>query len=65
VVRDVGTGTDAEDVADAAGAPLAGVVRPDRDLDVGLERGEGVPGGRRSGLRSFALACARDWVQTS
>jgi secretion/DNA translocation related CpaE-like protein len=65
VVRDVGTGADAEDVADVAGVPLAGIVRPDRDLDVGLERGEGVPGGRRSGLRAFALACARDWVPTA
>jgi secretion/DNA translocation related CpaE-like protein len=64
VVREVGAGADAEDVADVAGAPLAGVVRPDRDLDAGLERGEGVPGGRRSGLRSFALACARDWAPT-
>ncbi|MEZ0165509.1 septum site-determining protein Ssd [Kineococcus sp. LSe6-4] len=60
VVRDVGAGLDAEDVADAAGAPLAGVVRPDRDLDAALELGEGVPGGRRSSLRVLALALARD-----
>lgn len=60
VVRDVGAGPDPEDVADAAGVPLAGVVRPDRDLDAALELGEGVPGGRRSSLRSFAMACARD-----
>ena len=65
VVREVGAGADAEDVADAAGAPLAGVVRPDRDLDAGLERGEGGPGGRRSGLRAFTLACARDWAPTA
>ncbi|WP_380171067.1 septum site-determining protein Ssd [Kineococcus sp. DHX-1] len=62
VVRDVGAGLDAEDVADAAGAPLAGTVRPDRDLDVALERGEGVPGGRRSSLRVLASALARDWA---
>ncbi|WP_432510424.1 septum site-determining protein Ssd [Kineococcus sp. SYSU DK001] len=62
VVRDVGAGADPDDVADAAGAALAGVVRPDRDLDAALELGEGVPGGRRSGLRAFAMACARDWA---
>ncbi|MEZ0492419.1 septum site-determining protein Ssd [Kineococcus sp. TBRC 1896] len=62
VVRDVGAGLDAEDVADAAGAPLAGTVRPDRDLDAALELGEGVPGGRRSSLRVLAAALARDWA---
>ncbi|WP_432561540.1 septum site-determining protein Ssd [Kineococcus sp. SYSU DK003] len=65
VVRDVGAGPDPEDVALAAGAPLAGLVRPDRDLDVTLELGEGVPGGRRSSLRVFAMACARDWAVPS
>ncbi|NAZ78100.1 septum site-determining protein minD, partial [Kineococcus sp. T13] len=64
VVRDLGAGTDAEDVADAVGAPLAGVLRPDRDLEAALERGEGPPTGRRSPLRSFALACAGDWAAT-
>nr|WP_281373010.1 septum site-determining protein Ssd [Kineococcus aurantiacus] len=62
VVRDVGAGPDPEDVADTVGAPLAAVVRPDRDLDAALERGEGVPGGRRSSLRGVAVACARDWA---
>ncbi|PRY16086.1 septum site-determining protein Ssd [Kineococcus rhizosphaerae] len=62
VVRDVGAGPDPEDVADVAGAPLAGVLRPDRDLDTRLELGEGVPGGRRSSLRVFAMSCARDWT---
>jgi secretion/DNA translocation related CpaE-like protein len=62
VVRDAGVGLDPEDVADAAGAPLAGVVRPDRGLDAALELGEGVPGGRRSSLRAVAATLARDWA---
>ena len=54
VVRDVGSGADPDAVADAVGAPLAGTLRCERDLEPALERGEGLPVGRRSAVRSFA-----------
>ncbi|NAZ88685.1 septum site-determining protein Ssd, partial [Kineococcus indalonis] len=54
VLRDVGAGADADVLADVVGAPLAAVLRPERDLEASLERGEGLPGGRRSAVRAFA-----------
>ncbi|MGI4894693.1 MAG: hypothetical protein ACRYF3_06245, partial [Janthinobacterium lividum] len=60
VVRDVGSGADPHDVAHAVGSPLAGVLRAERDLDPGLERGEGLPVGRRSAVRVFAERWVRD-----
>jgi secretion/DNA translocation related CpaE-like protein len=60
VLREVGTHTVPADLADAVGAPLAGVLRSERELDAGLERGEGLPGGRRSGLRGLAARWVAD-----
>lgn len=60
VLRDIGSGALTDDLADAVGAPAAGILRPERDLDAGLERGEGLPLGRRSGLRGFAARWAAD-----
>ncbi|WP_432497139.1 septum site-determining protein Ssd [Kineococcus auxinigenes] len=58
VLRDVGAGTDAEALADVVGAPLAAVLRGERDLETALERGEGLPTGRRSAVRAFAARWA-------
>ncbi|MFB9377555.1 septum site-determining protein Ssd [Kineococcus gynurae] len=59
VVRLVGVDAPAaEEIADAVGLPLVGVLRSERDLDARLERGEGLPPGRRSPLRLFA----RRWL---
>ncbi len=58
VLRDVGAGTDAEALADVVGAPLAAVLRGERDLEASLERGEGLPTGRRSAVRAFAARWA-------
>ncbi|WP_432484391.1 septum site-determining protein Ssd [Kineococcus esterisolvens] len=54
VLRDVGSGADAEVLADVVGAPLAASLRAERDLEASLERGEGLPTGRRSAVRAFA-----------
>jgi len=60
VVRDVGADVVAETVADVVGARLAGRLRTDRELDAALERGEGLPRGRRTPLRAFAQRWAQD-----
>ena len=60
VVRDVGTSAVPAELADVVGAPLAGVLRSERELDAGLERGEGLPVGRRSGLRGLAARWVAD-----
>ncbi|NAZ84469.1 hypothetical protein GTR02_21950, partial [Kineococcus sp. R8] len=62
LVRDVGADVAAETVADLVGARLAGSLRTDRDLDAALERGEGLPRGRRTPLRAFALRWAAEAV---
>ncbi|WP_432496706.1 septum site-determining protein Ssd [Kineococcus gypseus] len=58
VLRDVGSGADPGVLADVVGAPLSAVLRPERDLEPCLERGEGLPAGRRSAVRGFATRWA-------
>ncbi|WP_369069653.1 septum site-determining protein Ssd [Kineococcus terrestris] len=52
-------GLDADTLAEVVGAPVSAWLRTERDLDVSVERGEGLPRGRRSPLAAFADRWAR------
>ncbi|PPK92927.1 secretion/DNA translocation related CpaE-like protein [Kineococcus xinjiangensis] len=47
------TGLDADALVEAVGVPLAGDLAAEKDLDVAVDRGEGVPQRRRSPLRAW------------